>query len=259
MGTPIGAAREMIRDMVEPPDDDCLFYHVMDVPGVGEVRSENAWDLRNRFDEYTGYVPVAGKSFLDVGTASGFLSFEAEKRGAIVTSFDAKSAEQIQYIPVSDTHLAEKHRRGCKEYFYRMRKGYLYLHECFSSKARAIYGDIYLLSDLAPPSDIVMLGQVLVHLRDPLEALRQASMIAKETLIITEGSFESDRPTAVFLGTPDIPFSWWHFSNQLYHHWLSLLGFHVIKESKGFYKCGYSEMPAEVEVWTFVAERTSRQ
>jgi hypothetical protein len=30
------------------------------------------------------------------------------------------------------------------------------------------------------------------------------------------------------------------------------------KESKGLYKCGYREMPAEVEVWTFVAERILR-
>jgi hypothetical protein len=231
----------------------------MDVPGIGEVRSESAWDLRDRFDEYTGYVPVGGKSLLDVGTASGFLSFEAEKRGAIVTSFDADSVEQIQYIPINDIHLAEELRRTAKEYFYKMRKGYCYLHECFNSKAKAVYGNIYRLSDVAPPSDIVMLGQVLVHVRDPLEVLRQASMLAKETLVITEGSFESDRPIAAFLGTSAIPYSWWHFSNQLYRHWLSLLGFHVIKESKGFYKCGYREMPAEVEVWTFVAERISRQ
>jgi SAM-dependent methyltransferase len=241
------------------PDVDCFFYHVVDVPGIGEVRSEHVcWDLRNRFDEYTGYVPMAGKSFLDVGTASGFLSFEAEKRGAIVTSFDAESSEQIQFIPAINAEGTAGQRKASTEYFPRMRKGYWYLHECFGSKARAIYGDIYKLSDLVAPSDIVMIGQTLVHVRDPLQVLQQAAMVAKETLIVTEGSFESDRPTAVFLGTPDIQYAWWHFSNRLYRHWLSLLGFNVIKESKGSYTLR-ADVPSQVEVWTFVAERISGQ
>jgi 2-polyprenyl-3-methyl-5-hydroxy-6-metoxy-1,4-benzoquinol methylase len=78
---------------------DCWFYHTMDLPDVGTVTG--SWDLRGRFDEYVGHVPLAGKTFLDVGTASGFLSFEAEKRGADVVSFDAASADVIDSFPDS--------------------------------------------------------------------------------------------------------------------------------------------------------------
>ena len=64
-----------VRDL-----DGCFFYHTMELPGFGEVKGQ--WDLRGRFDEYIGGVEVAGKSVLDIGSATGFLSFEAEKRGA---------------------------------------------------------------------------------------------------------------------------------------------------------------------------------
>jgi hypothetical protein len=185
------------------------------------------------------------------GTASGFLSFEAEKRGAEVISFDAASGAQVQYIPgVNDADRLDEELR-------QIRNGYRYLHERFGSKARVIYGDIYRLAELAPPCDVVMLGQILVHLRDPLEVLRQASLLARETIIIAEGSFESAQPTAVFVGSPANAFAWWHFSNVLYRHWLDLVGFRAMKEMKSLYKCGWVEMPPNVEVWTFVAERCS--
>ena len=58
------------RDIAE-----CYFYHKMDLPGVGTVGG--AWDLRNRFDDYVNNANFAGRSVLDIGTASGFLTFEA--------------------------------------------------------------------------------------------------------------------------------------------------------------------------------------
>ncbi len=69
-----------------PKLEECWFYHVMDLPGLGTIEHPGSWDLRGRFDEYIAHTPISGKTLVDVGTASGFLSFEAEKRGAIVTS-----------------------------------------------------------------------------------------------------------------------------------------------------------------------------
>ena len=57
----------------------CWFYHSMDIPGVGRSR---AWDMRGKFKQYMGGLDVRGRTFLDVGTVSGFLLFEAEKHGA---------------------------------------------------------------------------------------------------------------------------------------------------------------------------------
>src|SRR4051794_1180563 len=79
----------------------CHFYHAMVLPGVGFVRGN--WDLRESFGKYTGEVAFAGKRVLDVGTASGFLSFEAERRGAAeVVSFDSSSPELHDGVPYLD-------------------------------------------------------------------------------------------------------------------------------------------------------------
>ncbi|HKR00197.1 MAG TPA: hypothetical protein VJT09_05960, partial [Pyrinomonadaceae bacterium] len=81
--------------------DDCFFYHTMDLPGLGLVHGH--WDLRGRFDDYIGGVSVAGKSVLDVGAATGFLSFEAERRGARrVLSFDMNDVRQQAFLPFKD-------------------------------------------------------------------------------------------------------------------------------------------------------------
>ncbi len=80
--------------------DDCYFYHTMELPKFGVVRGH--WDLRGRFEEYVSGVPVANKSVLDVGTATGFLTFEAERRGARVLSVDMSDVRQQTFLPFKD-------------------------------------------------------------------------------------------------------------------------------------------------------------
>ena len=60
---------------------DCYFYHTMELPGRGVIEGQD-WDLRGRVDEYLGNVDFAGQRVLEIGPASGFLTFEMEKRGA---------------------------------------------------------------------------------------------------------------------------------------------------------------------------------
>ena len=64
-----------------PPIEACYFYHTTTIPGRGTVTGE--WDLAPGIDAYLGHVPFAGKSVLDVGAATGFLTFHMEKAGGI--------------------------------------------------------------------------------------------------------------------------------------------------------------------------------
>ena len=66
---------------------DCYFYHTMELPGHGVIEGRD-WDLRGRVDEYLGNVAFAGKRVLEIGPASGFLTFEMEKRGGEVISVE---------------------------------------------------------------------------------------------------------------------------------------------------------------------------
>src|SRR5262245_25532049 len=106
--------------------DECFFYHAMDIPGLGTVAHEAAWDLRGRFEDYTGHLEVKGRTFLDVGAASGFISFEAEKRGAIVTSFDLDSGARREVVPKGPDFDSDQMYRE-------MKNAYWFCHRAFSS------------------------------------------------------------------------------------------------------------------------------
>ena len=49
----------------------CWFCHSMEIPGIGAVH--RAWDMHGTFKEHMGGLDVRGRTFLDAGTASGFL------------------------------------------------------------------------------------------------------------------------------------------------------------------------------------------
>ena len=59
---------------------ECAFYHVMDLPAFGRVGGQ--WDLRGTVDDYLGRFDFRDKRALDIGAASGFLTFAMERRGA---------------------------------------------------------------------------------------------------------------------------------------------------------------------------------
>jgi hypothetical protein len=220
----------------------------MDIPGHGTVHDEGSWDLRGRFEDYTNRVPVAGKTFLDVGCASGFLSFEAEKRGAIVTSFDLDRIDDSN--PLADVP-------GETALLNKLKNGYRLAHSRLHSNAKTVYGSVFDLPKLIfPPSQITLLGQILVHLSDPLSAIRQASLVTYETLIITEGSFENDDPIARFKGAlfPGTR-SFWHLSTGLYRQWLGVLEFDIESITKSLYRCNHAAMAGDSEIWTIVAKR----
>src|ERR1700722_17438739 len=81
----------------DPRLSGCYFYHTMELPDFGVVHGE--WEIRD-FHQYIGSVDLAGKRVLDVGTASGFLSFRAERAGASeVVSFDVDSAARERRLP----------------------------------------------------------------------------------------------------------------------------------------------------------------
>jgi SAM-dependent methyltransferase len=231
--------------------DECWFYHVMDLPEFGTVNHFGSWDLRGRFDDYIARTPLADKTLLDVGCASGFLTFEAEKRGAIVTSFDVSGGDVVNVDPKTDP--AAKH-----DEVIRMQNGYWLAHRLMNSRARVVYGDACQLARFVEPSDIVLIGQMLVHVRDPLGVIEQACKVAKETVIIVEGCWESEQPLAIFLGAlyPGTN-TWWHLSTGLYRATLKVFGFELAKVTKSTYRCNHPSAPGMSEIWTLVANRSN--
>jgi hypothetical protein len=67
--------------------EDCRFYHCVDLPNGNTINGP--WDLRDAESAYLGGVDVSGKRVLEIGPATGHLSFWMEKQGAEVVAFDA--------------------------------------------------------------------------------------------------------------------------------------------------------------------------
>jgi O-methyltransferase len=249
---------------VAGPEDGCSFHHWMDLPSLppvsGCVTIPGAWDLRGRFQDYVGGVDVAGKSVLDVGMATGWISFEAERHGAAqVVGLDAADdvvPQHVPYLQVVDRRRPMMTANGERvSDRTSIRRSYWLCHERLGSSAAAVYGDVHKMGEHISGADVVIVGQILVHQRDPLEALLQCARTADDTLIIVEGSFESDQPVMKFCGLNGVYYSWFLLSSAMYVTYLKLLGFEVKSITKNLYSCTHADATPEMEVWTYVAKR----
>jgi SAM-dependent methyltransferase len=169
------------RDVNDP--QQCVFYHTMDIPGHGTI--QGSWDLRRGIREYLGRVDFAGKRVLDVGTATGFLSFHMEQNGADVVSYDLSPDHRLDLVPLGGVDW----KRQLAETAGGIRKinnGYWYCHRRLRSQARVVYGTAYQIPEQIGPVDIATVGSILCHLRDPMLALHNAARLARETMIVAD-------------------------------------------------------------------------
>lgn len=242
--------------IVENPDD-CNFYHAMTLPGLGEVGRE--WDLRDNIGDYLGNVDFSGKRVLDVGTASGFLTFEMERRGADVVSFDMKSGRQWNLVPHYKLepnresmfdHIAKMHER--------LQNAYWYAHRALGSNAKAFYGDVYDISESIGKFDIVLFGMILSHLRDPFQALYSGTRLSTDTVIVTNQTRRDAAPASHFLPNSQNENQnrgWWSFTDGCIEQMLGVLGFVVESKTRQDYKCiAPNQVPVHT-CTTFVARR----
>ncbi|HEV7476011.1 MAG TPA: class I SAM-dependent methyltransferase [Pyrinomonadaceae bacterium] len=226
--------------------EDCFFYHAMELPEFGLVPAH--WDLRGRFDEYIGGVEVAGKSVIDIGAATGFLSFEAEKRGAArVLSFDMSDAKQQTFLPFKDKLYYRDPKRWAAQYgaeIEQWKNAYWLCHRLFNSKAEVYYGDVYNLPAELGKFDIAIVGSVLEHLNDQITALASIARRTNETIVLVSPLLQTDERIARFealASNPDADFTWWTYSLGVYREVFGMLGFSIKKVSHAKYYYMYGD------------------
>ena len=238
---------------------ECRFYHSLDLPQSGKQTGD--WDLRGKFDNYVSNVPLAGKTVLDVGTASGFLTFEAEKRGGQVVSVDAISPAVWDRVPTLASLYVKNHalwERSNSQYMTALKNSYWLAHREFNSKARVYYGNIYDLPSELGQFDVVMVGQILVHLSNVIQALTSVASRCGDTLVIAEGMIDNDQPMSHFLSRanePESNASFWHHSTGLYREVMACLGFKLQSKSADNYKCNVMRWRRSVKITTLVFRR----
>ena len=205
---------------------DCYFYHTMELPGYGVIEGRD-WDLRHGVDEYLGKVSFAGQRVLEIGPASGFLTFEMEKRGAEVVSIEVTTEHGWDFVPYPAKRLEEVFGpRGIV--MQQLKNSYWFSHATLQSKAKVYYGDVYNLPAALGQFDIAVMGSVLLHCRDPLRIVEQCGRIARTVIIVD--MFHPDlegAPVCRLAPTPQNFFwhTWWHFSTQFFTQFLAVMGF----------------------------------
>src|SRR5258708_34234154 len=131
-------------------------------------------------------------SVLDVGAASGFFTFELERRGGAVTATDLPTWKShdlgAQYRPDLAGDQADEY----------LHEPFLFAHRARGSRAARKLTSIY---DIAPETtgvfDLVFCGSVLIHLRDPAAALRRLHSVTRQAAIISTAGHPLDSPDPV--------------------------------------------------------------
>ena len=204
---------------------DCYFYHTMELPGYGVMNGE--WDLRRRVDEYLGSVSFAGQRVLEIGPASGFLTFEMEKRGAEVVSIEVTPQHGWDFVPYPASKLEEIF--GSRQIvMQRLKNSYWFSHAAHRSRSKVYYGDVYNLPAALGDFDIAVMAAVLLHCRDPLRIVEQCAKRAK-TLVIVDKFYPDLEGAPVCRLAPTAEnflwHTWWHFSTQFFTQFLAVMGF----------------------------------
>jgi len=163
---------------------DFVWYHAFELPD-GRVLP-GAWDLRGHETAYLGGVDVAGKRVLELGPATGYLTFYMERMGAEVVSFEAGFDVSIDMLPVKGRDDPEGKRRVMQDTIDRNHDAWWHLHRTLGSSAKFVQGSIYDMPADLGTFDITLVGAILLHLREPWGALSQAAHLTTETMIVTE-------------------------------------------------------------------------
>lgn len=205
------------------------WYHVVELePGV---TTPGFIDLRPHVDGAALPADLAGLRALDIGTFDGFWAFELERRGASVIGVD------VDQIPPPDTPRSrwaavQEELAGAVP-----GTGFGLLKDYFGSSVQRRSINVY---DLTPESvdghvDLVFVGAMLLHLRDPVGALERIREVLRPggRLVLFEPIDKKlsrrSEPAARFLQGGTV-WTWWYPNAACLRDWVTTAGFTELTE-----------------------------
>ena len=142
------------------------WYHAMELPGG--IVTPGDYDLPDAARRIPLPRSLVGKRCLDVGTRDGFWAFEMERRGAAeVVAIDLDDPERLDF-PEPRRQLP----RAARERLERRESAFHIAHRALGSRVDRRDLSVY---DLSPAAvgrfDFAFMGTLLLHLRNPVDAL----------------------------------------------------------------------------------------
>jgi SAM-dependent methyltransferase len=207
---------------------------------------DNGFAWRGEYDigrDVAGYAfpeDMSGMSVLDVGTGSGWFAAYFEQQGADVTTVDIRgqceldwfgrpgSASLAEEKPAPDRVLPD----GQPVYYSFASRGFWIMKDMLGLKARYVNGRADALSPAlfnGQKFDLVFLGSLLMHLRDPIGALTAARSVCRQLLIATSlrlSTHDDDPlPLMALLAPSSHPTFWWQPNRACLREWFRAAGF----------------------------------
>jgi tRNA (mo5U34)-methyltransferase len=215
------------------------WYHTIDL-GNGLI-TPGDFDYRASVAAFKFPSNMNGMTVLDVGSATGFFSFEFEKRGATVISVELPSIADWDMPPGPDKEITMKlmmdsHNVNSVEelHHYHLDGPFQFCREALNSKVKRCYSTIY---DLSPQKlgvsgfDVIFVGAILLHTFSPLKALATLAPLCRGTMVISDQLLDEDidqRPIMVYAGGETRALdgrTWWHLNRVFLEQVLKRLGF----------------------------------
>jgi tRNA (mo5U34)-methyltransferase len=209
------------------------WYHTIDLPDGSST--SGVFDTRAVARLVRWPTGLAGGRCLDVGTCDGFWAFEMERRGAAEVMAidvddpdprDASWASRQRGRPAADPGHGRRGRR------------FDIARRALGSQVKRITCSVY---DIDPAVhgrfDVVFCGTLLMHLRDPVNALERMRAVCAGELVLVEGvdavlDVVARRvPCARFAPAPD---QWWRVNRAGLLDWLRVAGYDVVWASRRF-------------------------
>jgi hypothetical protein len=139
---------------------------------------------------------------------------------------------------------------------------YWYAHRALGSRARLVLGSIYDMPAGLGEFDVVVLGAILLHLRDPFRALLSVSKLAADVIVITDLHEPTEQAVMRFL--PDAAHcrpadTWWSISAPCMVRMLEVLGFQVENMYNREHTAVLEGVSKQHLLTTYVAKRLNRR
>jgi tRNA (mo5U34)-methyltransferase len=215
--------------------DQYDWYHSIDLaPGV---TTKGMFDNRHALS-IIPFPDLRGKRCLDVGTHDGFFALHMERQGASeVLAVDLPDLAALDYPPeirhdptidLSKKEMLSRHG------------GFPVLREVLDTKVEWRGSSVY---DLNPDDvgtfDVVVVGSLLLHLRDPVRALDAVRGVVRGSLVVAEPvhaplTMRSRRHPLFELRGEGSDFQWWLGNERGIRHLLKVGGFDVEEVSRYF-------------------------
>jgi tRNA (mo5U34)-methyltransferase len=146
------------------------------------------FDTRPLADKVLLPADLTGKRCLDVGTWDGFWAFELERRGAAsVTAIDVDDPRGWDWPPSARFDAAGEARVAVIEGFKSQAAAFALAREALGSSVERVDCSVYELDPAVHGRfDVVFLGALLLHLRDPVRALDAIRGVCGGELVVAE-------------------------------------------------------------------------